>query len=64
MYDVTERDTFEHLQSWLDDVCEQAEENATIAVVGNMADRPATQREVSPEEGQSFADKHKYVAPT
>ena len=40
MYDVTEHDTFEHLPSWLEDVREQAEENASIALVGNMADRP------------------------
>ena len=44
MYDVTEHDTFEHLPSWLEDVREQAEENASIALVGNMADRPSTQR--------------------
>ena len=59
MYDVTEHDTFEHLPSWLEDVREQAEENSSIALVGNMADRPSTQRTVSEEEGRAFAQQHK-----
>ncbi|AXA48511.1 Rab family GTPase [Malassezia restricta] len=58
VYDVTEHDTFEHLPSWLEDVREQAEENASIALVGNMADRPSTQRTVSEEEGRAFAQQH------
>ncbi|KAI3623768.1 hypothetical protein CBS14141_003467 [Malassezia furfur] len=55
VYDVTARDTFAHLPSWLHDVREQAEENATIALVGNMADRPTDQRAVSKEEAETFA---------
>ncbi|WFD32078.1 hypothetical protein MSPP1_003120 [Malassezia sp. CBS 17886] len=55
VYDVTERDTFEHLPSWLYDVREQCEEGATIALVGNMSDRPATQRRVSVDEAAEFA---------
>ncbi|KAI3613455.1 hypothetical protein CBS9595_004288 [Malassezia furfur] len=59
VYDVTVRDTFAHLPSWLHDVREQAEENATIALVGNMADRPADQRAVSKEEAETFAAENK-----
>ena len=61
VYDVTERDTFEHLPTWLHDVREQAEENATIALVGNMADRPDTQRVVTHDEAAAFAQENKYV---
>lgn len=61
VYDVTERDTFEHLPTWLRDVRQQAEEHATIALVGNMADRPATQRAVFKEEAEKFATDNKYV---
>ena len=61
VYDVTARDTFAHLPSWLHDVREQAEENATIALVGNMADRPTDQRAVSKEEAETFAAENKYV---
>ncbi|WFD39463.1 uncharacterized protein MJAP1_002440 [Malassezia japonica] len=58
VYDVTERDTFEHLPTWLHDVREQAEENATIALVGNMADRPDTQRVVTHDEAAAFAQEN------
>lgn len=61
VYDVTERDTFEHVPTWLHDVREQAEEHATVALVGNMADRPATQRAVSTEEAEAYAAKNEYV---
>lgn len=58
VYDVSERHSFEHLGSWLVDVREQAEEDATVALVGNMADLDAEQREVSYEEGAAFAEEH------
>jgi hypothetical protein len=58
---MTEYDTFEHLPSWLADVREQAEDGATIALVGNMADRPASQLAVSKEEAQAFAQQNEYV---
>ena len=49
---MTEYDTFEHLPSWL---------AATVALVGNMADRPASQLAVSKEEAQAFAQQNEYV---
>ena len=61
MYDVTERETFEHVLLWLRDVQEQADEHAIIALVGNMADLPSMERSVSTEEGAALAKEHRYV---
>ncbi|WFD18566.1 hypothetical protein MCAP1_000770 [Malassezia caprae] len=58
VYDVTERETFNHVLSWLRDVREQADEHATIALVGNMADLPSTERSVTTEEGAALAQEH------
>ena len=38
VYDVTRRDTFEHLASWLEDAKQHANPNMTIMLVGNKAD--------------------------
>ncbi|WFD36457.1 hypothetical protein MCUN1_003336 [Malassezia cuniculi] len=58
VYDVSERSSFEHLPSWLKDVRDQAEEGATVALVGNMADLPEERRQVTQEEGAAFAEEH------
>ncbi|WFD00789.1 hypothetical protein MYAM1_003541 [Malassezia yamatoensis] len=58
VYDITEEDTFEHLPTWLHDVREQAEDNAVIALVGNMCDRPTSQRAVTTERAQAFAEEN------
>lgn len=57
VYDITNHASFTHVLSWLRDVKEQAEENATIALVGNMADL-SEQRAISEEEGRAFAKEH------
>ncbi|WFD22150.1 hypothetical protein MEQU1_000812 [Malassezia equina] len=58
VYDVTQRETFDHVETWLQDVREQADEHAIIALVGNMADLPSTERRVSTDEGAAWAHEH------
>jgi len=58
VYDVTSHQSFESLPIWLDEIRDQAEENVTIALVGNMADRAPEHRAVSAEEAQEFAQKN------
>lgn len=60
VYDVTERASFEHVLSWLRDVRAQADEHATIALVGNMADL-SSERSVDAEEGAALAQEHGYA---
>merc|ERR1711934_947193 len=54
VYDITRRETFEHLQSWLEDCRRYSNQNIVIMLIGNKCDLE-NKREVSTEEGQQFA---------
>ena len=54
VYDITRRETFEHLASWLEDARQHANPNMTIMLIGNKADL-GHRRAVSTEEGEQFA---------
>lgn len=58
MYDITARDTFDSLASWiseLDTFAGQAGRNVVRLIVGNKTDKEY-QRAVSYEEGKAFAE--------
>lgn len=57
VYDITRRETFEHLASWLEDARQHANPNMTIMLIGNKADL-SQRRAVSVEEGEEFAREH------
>ena len=54
VYDITRRETFEHLASWLEDARQHANPAMTIMLIGNKADL-GHRRAVSTEEGEQFA---------
>jgi len=56
VYDITRRDTFQHLESWLREL--QTHCDPVIMVVGNKADMADDIRQVSSEEGQLFAQQN------
>jgi len=56
VYDITRRETFNALQSWLEAVQQFSLPNAFVFVVGNKADLEAS-REVTHEEGRLFAQE-------
>ena len=56
VYDITRRETFESLETWLKDT-RAADANMTIILVGNKSDL-AYRRKVTKEEGEEFAQKH------
>mmetsp|Transcript_15460 Transcript_15460/g.41767 ORF Transcript_15460/g.41767 Transcript_15460/m.41767 type:complete len:214 (-) Transcript_15460:391-1032(-) len=60
VYDITRRDTFNHLTSWLDDARQHANSNMTIMLIGNKCDLEQ-RRAVTFEEGQQFANEHGLV---
>lgn len=55
MYDITRRETFDHLQSWLEDCRRYSNQNIVIMLIGNKCDLE-TKRQVSTEEGTKFAE--------
>ncbi|KAI8874493.1 ras-domain-containing protein, partial [Backusella circina FSU 941] len=57
VYDITRRDTFENLTTWLDDVRQHANPNTVIMLIGNKCDLESN-RQVSREEAEAFAKEH------
>lgn len=57
VYDVTRRETFEHVATWLEDCKENSGMHMTILLIGNKADL-ADKRAVPEAEGRRFAEEH------
>jgi len=57
VYDITRRETFNHLTNWLEDAKTHANSNMTIILVGNKSDLDH-RRTVTYEEGEKFAKDH------
>ncbi|KAH7982010.1 hypothetical protein HPB52_002600 [Rhipicephalus sanguineus] len=57
VYDITRRDTFNHLTTWLEDARQHSNSNMVIMLIGNKSDLE-TRREVKKEEGEAFAREH------
>lgn len=60
VYDVTRKETFNHLQSWLEDAKANSNTAITIMLIGNKCDLDS-KRQVSREEGEAFAKEHGLV---
>ncbi len=56
MYDVSRRETFEHLTRWLEEARQNGNPNMVVMLIGNKSD--LERHEVSTEEGKKFAEKH------
>ena len=54
VYDITDRESFEKLNFWVDNIKNNAPENAKFILVGNKCDL-ANERKVSYEEGENYA---------
>ncbi|KAM4708539.1 ras-related protein Rab-2B [Discoglossus pictus] len=57
VYDITRRETFDHLTAWLEDARQHSSSNMVIILVGNKSDLES-RRNVSKEEGEGFAREH------
>merc|ERR1719305_1350536 len=56
-YDITRRESFEHVSQWLTEARNNADPDLVISLIGNKCDR-ASERQVSFEEGHAFAQHH------
>jgi Ras-related protein Rab-2A len=55
VYDITRRDTFQHLGRWLEEAKQHAQPSMVILLIGNKNDLEH-RRAVSTDEGKAFAD--------
>ena len=55
-YDITSRDSFEHVEKWIEDARALREDDVLLILAGNKADLNE-KRQVSVEEGQEFANR-------
>ena len=54
VYDITNRESFEHLNSWLIEIEKNGNKNVYKLLIGNKADLEE-KRDIKKEEGQEFA---------
>lgn len=57
VYDITRRDTFNHVTKWLEEVKSNSSKSITVILIGNKKDLE-DKRQVSYEEGESFAKEN------
>merc|ERR1712137_80520 len=57
VYDITRRETFEHMSTWLEDVRLNSDVDTVITLVGNKGDLES-KRQVSKEDGRLFAEQN------
>ncbi|KAI7870345.1 putative rab-2,4,14 [Spinellus fusiger] len=55
VYDISRRETFEHIPMWLADIRKHANPHTTIMLIGNKCDLDQRQRQVTLEEAEQFA---------
>mmetsp|Transcript_460 Transcript_460/g.441 ORF Transcript_460/g.441 Transcript_460/m.441 type:complete len:190 (-) Transcript_460:8-577(-) len=60
VYDITRRDTFNHISDWLNDVRRIGNSELVIILIGNKCDME-TKRQVSFEEGKQFAEENNLI---
>lgn len=56
LYDITKRQTFDHVARWLEELRGHADKNIVIMLVGNKTDLEDT-RAVPTEDAKEFAEK-------
>ncbi|CAI2378895.1 unnamed protein product [Moneuplotes crassus] len=60
VYDITRRETFNHISTWLDEVRQNGNSDMVIIMIGNKSDLES-KRQVSFEEGKSFAKENNLI---
>jgi Ras-related protein Rab-6A len=60
VYDISCRESFEHIPDWLKDLTNVKLDDVIFALVGNKNDLE-DQRKVTKEEGEKFAQEHNYI---
>eukprot|EP00638_Chattonella_subsalsa_P006754 CAMPEP_0117740744 /NCGR_PEP_ID=MMETSP0947-20121206/4518_1 /TAXON_ID=44440 /ORGANISM="Chattonella subsalsa, Strain CCMP2191" /LENGTH=190 /DNA_ID=CAMNT_0005556905 /DNA_START=145 /DNA_END=718 /DNA_ORIENTATION=+ len=56
-YDISSRHSFDNVNRWMKDICEQARIGFNLILVGNKCDIPDSRREVSYQDGLDLANE-------
>lgn len=59
VYDITNRESFDNIKYWLEEVLRYTSEKTNVLIIGNKSDLP-NKRTVSFEEAKNFANKYSY----
>ena len=59
VFDVSQRETFNNLENWIDDIKNNSNKEIKVIIVGNKID--IEKRVVSKKEGIDFANKYNYI---
>jgi GTPase SAR1 family protein len=59
VYSITDKTSFASVRGWLETAKQHTKDLSRILLVGNKADLSDTQREVSRDEAQEFANEHR-----
>lgn len=60
VYDITNRQSFESIQSWIEDIREQSPKTVSIVLIGNKNDLEED-RKVTFDEGKNFATENRLL---
>ena len=60
VYDISSKESFDHIPDWLNELSNVNLEDVLFALVGNKNDLE-TKRQVNPEEGEKLAKEHNYI---
>ena len=60
VYDITEKESFHHIEFWLNELKKEAPESILLVLIGNKNDMN-DRRQINYEQGKEFADKHKML---
>ena len=58
VYDITNRESFNNVQSWIDDCKSQSTKSIFMVLIGNKEDLSSTERQVEYDEGKQFAEQN------
>ncbi|KAG9393023.1 Rab21 [Carpediemonas membranifera] len=57
VYDVTDRDSFDRVQNWVQELVKNVDGKPILAIAANKTDLPKSQHVISSEEGREYAEK-------
>jgi Ras-related protein Rab-6A len=60
IYDISQRESFDAIPKWIQEVLDVKNNDAVFALIGNKIDLE-NERKVSFEEGKTFADKNNFI---